>query len=175
MDAFVDNPPSIAQGGHGVVVSGNQEKDFETAYKVLDQNLQDAIRANRIITPANFKSDVFGGFYGDIRRNPAVLEAAGDNMRTSVANKDGQGKTASAEVRNNEKLARRLWGNLSVLACKSLDELTKKHRLSIAAGDLQLLNGHWYITHSGLLLIAQREIHSSAMAAAVTSLGWAPM
>jgi hypothetical protein len=54
----------------------DQEHQFETAYKALMPELQDAIKANRIATPADFKSEVFSGFYGDIRRNPLVLEAA---------------------------------------------------------------------------------------------------
>src|SRR5215813_14539110 len=35
--------------------------------------------------------------------------------------------------------------------------LTKRHCLSVAAGDLQFLDGRWYVTHSGLLRIAQRR------------------
>jgi len=77
-------------------------------------------------------------------------------MRTS-ANKEIEGKRTrmSTEVRDNAKWARRVWGDLSVCARKSLNELTKRHRLSIAAGHVQLLDGRWYITHSGLLRIAQ--------------------
>jgi hypothetical protein len=39
----------------------------------------------------------------------------------------------------------------------SLRELTVKFSLSVAAGDLQLLNGRWYVTHSGLLQFASRR------------------
>jgi hypothetical protein len=53
----------------------NQEHQFENAYKALSPALQDAIKANRIISPADFKSEAFGGFYDDIKRNPLVLEA----------------------------------------------------------------------------------------------------
>ena len=53
-----------------------QEQQLESAYRTFNPNLQDAIKTNRIITPPDFKSDVFGGFYGDVRRNPLVLEAA---------------------------------------------------------------------------------------------------
>jgi len=38
-----------------------------------------------------------------------------------------------------------------------LKELTTKFRLSIAAGDLQLFDGRWYVTHAGLLRIAERR------------------
>ena len=35
--------------------------------------------------------------------------------------------------------------------------LTLRHYLSLAAGEIQLLNNRWYITHSGLLALAQRK------------------
>jgi len=58
--------------------------------------------------------------------------------------------------RMNIRLARNLWGALSNPAASHLRELTERHRLSIAVGDLQLLEGRWYVTHAGLLRIAQR-------------------
>jgi hypothetical protein len=63
----------------------------------------------------------------------------------------------SRRTKSNVKLARSLWGVLSIAAIKHLKELTAKHRLSVAAGDLQLLEGRWYVTHAGLLRIAQRR------------------
>ena len=62
-----------------------------------------------------------------------------------------------ASCRANLRLARDLWGDLSRLAASHLRELTRRYRLSIAAGDLQLLEGRWYVTHTGLLGIAQRH------------------
>jgi hypothetical protein len=38
----------------------------------------------------------------------------------------------------------------------SLKELTYAYGLSVAAGDVQLLDGKWYVTHAGLLAIANR-------------------
>jgi hypothetical protein len=48
-------------------------------------------------------------------------------------------------------------GEPSRAALRTLRELTAKHLLSIAAGDLQLLDGRWYVTHSGLLSLASRR------------------
>jgi len=66
-------------------------------------------------------------------------------------------KTASAVFRSNTKCARAIWGRLPSTAMRSLKELADRHALSVAAGDLQLLEGRWYVTHSGLLRIAQRR------------------
>ena len=46
---------------------------------------------------------------------------------------------------------------MSMVTRKQLQELTENYRLSIAAEDLQLLGGVWYITHAGLLRIACRR------------------
>jgi len=59
--------------------------------------------------------------------------------------------------RSNAKLARQLWGELSRTTLHTLRELTAKNSLSIAAGDLQLLDGRWYVTHAGLLQLASRR------------------
>jgi hypothetical protein len=59
--------------------------------------------------------------------------------------------------RSNARLARQLWGEPSSMALRSLRELTTRHSLSVAAGDLQFLEGRWYVTHSGLLQLASRR------------------
>jgi len=50
-----------------------------------------------------------------------------------------------------------MWGAIPRIALENLVQLTEAHSLSVAAGDLQLLDGRWYITHAGLLRIAQRR------------------
>jgi len=59
--------------------------------------------------------------------------------------------------RSNARLARQLWGEPSRMALRGLRELTARYSLSIAAGDLQFLEGRWYVTHSGLLQLASRR------------------
>ncbi len=61
------------------------------------------------------------------------------------------------EFQLNSKLAFTTWGEMSQVALLSLKELTRRHALSVAAGDLQFLDGRWYVTQSGLLRIAQRR------------------
>src|ERR1700689_5340144 len=59
--------------------------------------------------------------------------------------------------RSNARLARQLWGEPSRVALRGLRELTIRYSLSVAAGDLQLLEGRWYVTHAGLLRSAERR------------------
>jgi hypothetical protein len=59
--------------------------------------------------------------------------------------------------RRNSGLARLLWGDISSVALKSLKELTANYGFSVAAGDLLLIDGRWYVTHAGLLRIAARR------------------
>jgi hypothetical protein len=66
-------------------------------------------------------------------------------------------KAPLIRYRSNKKLARSLWGELSWRTLQNLKDLTETHALSVAAGDLQFLDDRWYVTHSGLLRIAQRN------------------
>jgi hypothetical protein len=58
---------------------------------------------------------------------------------------------------SNRRLAKRLWNSISPLASSALKTLTSEHQLSVASGDLLLLDGHWYVTHTGLLGLARRK------------------
>ena len=58
---------------------------------------------------------------------------------------------------SNAKHARTMWGAIPRIALENLAQLTEAHSLSVAAGDLQFLDGRWYVTHAGLLRIAQRR------------------
>src|SRR6266849_6224213 len=63
----------------------------------------------------------------------------------------------SSAWRSNARRARSIWGRLPSSAIASLKQLTNGLRMSVGAGDLQLLENRWYITHSGLLRLAQRR------------------
>jgi len=57
----------------------------------------------------------------------------------------------------NRRLAQKLWGQrLSRLQVRSLVDLTQSFKFSLAAGELILIDGRWYVTHSGLLSLARR-------------------
>jgi hypothetical protein len=66
-------------------------------------------------------------------------------------------KRNPVSFRSNAMLARQLWGELSGNTLHTLRELTAKYFLSVAAGDLQFLDGRWYVTHAGLLQLASRK------------------
>ena len=66
-------------------------------------------------------------------------------------------KRKAATFRANASLARQLWGEPSRIALRTLRDLTVRYSLSVAAGDLQFLEGRWYVTHSGLLQLASRQ------------------
>lgn len=53
--------------------------------------------------------------------------------------------------------AQKLWGDLPQAAMDSLMGLVKRFGISVSLGDVQYLDGRWYITHSGLLQIALRR------------------
>jgi hypothetical protein len=56
----------------------------------------------------------------------------------------------------NIRSARRRWG-VSLEQVSLLKALTEEFHLSVALGDLSLLDGKWYVTHSGLLRMARRN------------------
>ena len=57
----------------------------------------------------------------------------------------------------NARLARITWGVLSKYALQTLKELSARHSLEVAAGEIQFLNNGWYVTHAGLLHIARHN------------------
>jgi hypothetical protein len=59
--------------------------------------------------------------------------------------------------RVNLRMAKSVWENLSQTAVRHLKKLSDVEGLAVAGGDLQLLQGRWYVTHTGLLRLAQRK------------------
>jgi hypothetical protein len=58
---------------------------------------------------------------------------------------------------SNSKMARTTWGGLSQNAIRALRALTEEYGLFVSTGDLQYLDGRWYVTHAGLLRIARSK------------------
>ncbi len=66
-------------------------------------------------------------------------------------------KKPAVSFRTNAVLARKTWDGISKTAMRALRELTSKYSVSVASGDLQFLNGKWYVTHAGLLRIGTQR------------------
>jgi hypothetical protein len=61
-------------------------------------------------------------------------------------------------IYSNRRFAKELWGEgLEQRHLRALRDLTERFGFSVARGDLQLLNGAWYVTHSGLLRLAYQN------------------
>ena len=74
-------------------------------------------------------------------------------------------KLPKVNLAREMNLAKSLYGNLSTSALCALKELIRSHHILVTNGDVKYLDGSWYVTHSGLLRLAQRHhcagIHSS--------------
>ena len=65
--------------------------------------------------------------------------------------------TVESAVISNKRAARKKWQKISRDALRSLAQLTIDHGVSVSAGDLIMIDGHWYVTHSGLLAVARHN------------------
>ncbi|HMK28728.1 MAG TPA: hypothetical protein VK473_03520, partial [Terriglobales bacterium] len=58
----------------------------------------------------------------------------------------------------NLAAARNRWpGQLDKEKLSWLKAITREHELSVSSGELTLLDGNWYVTHSGLLKLARKN------------------
>jgi hypothetical protein len=64
---------------------------------------------------------------------------------------------ATTEANRNVRLAKQRWAGLPRIALIALRELSREYRLSVALGDLLYIDERWYVSHAGLLRIAQRR------------------
>jgi hypothetical protein len=61
-------------------------------------------------------------------------------------------------IRSNRRLAGELWGEeIQKRHLRALQDLTERFSFSIGRGEIRLLNGNWYVTHAGLLRMANRN------------------
>jgi hypothetical protein len=71
----------------------------------------------------------------------------------------------------NVRLATKLWGpRITDSLVKTLKSFSEQLRLDLASGDLLLLDGRWYVTHTGLLRLARRKKCSGINVEAVAGL-----
>jgi hypothetical protein len=67
-------------------------------------------------------------------------------------------KNSRCLIRANLALAKKLWPDqICKSHLKALENLTLSYGISLGSGDLHLLENRWYVTHSGLLSLAERK------------------
>jgi hypothetical protein len=66
-------------------------------------------------------------------------------------------KPQKMSFRANLNIAQMTWGDLTTALNAALKDLTQIYGFSVALGDLQLIEGRWYVTHAGLLRLSMRE------------------
>jgi hypothetical protein len=73
-------------------------------------------------------------------------------------------KVSANNLAQESRFAKSLYGDLPKSILRILRQLIQRHEISITSGDVKYLNGGWYVTHSGLLRLAERRhcagIHS---------------
>jgi len=81
------------------------------------------------------------------------------------------GKNWRRLFRENLALAKKLWpSQICKSHLKALENLTLSYGISLGSGDLKLLENRWYVTHSGLLSLAERKGCSGIRVEAIRSL-----
>jgi len=61
-------------------------------------------------------------------------------------------------TRLNGRYAKEVWGAIvTQRQLRQLRDLTERYGFSVAGAEIQLLNGNWYVTHAGLLRLAERK------------------
>lgn len=66
-------------------------------------------------------------------------------------------KSTRDNFARESRFAKLLYGDLSKSALRALTELIQAHQVSVTNGDVKYLGGGWYVTHSGLLRLAERR------------------
>jgi hypothetical protein len=78
-------------------------------------------------------------------------------------------KSTQYNFARESRFAKSLYGDLPKAVLRALWELIQTHEISVTSGDVKYLNGGWYVTHSGLIRLAERRhcagIHSRPMLA----------
>jgi hypothetical protein len=67
-------------------------------------------------------------------------------------------KHPTSQFKSNLRLARQVWpGQIDSRLSRGLKALSDSYGMSLINGDLQILEGRWYVTHSGLIHLAERK------------------
>jgi hypothetical protein len=88
----------------------------------------------------------------------ATVNTKNNEMRSEISfNRRTTPEFVRRLMRSNVAGSRLRWGAIPTATLERLKELTAEHHLSVASGDVLLLDGRWYATHTGLLRLARRS------------------
>jgi hypothetical protein len=79
------------------------------------------------------------------------------NRGTKGKHMTPESKLKKALYPANVRLAKLKWNGINHSALAQLKRLSNELKLSVASGDLLLLNTNWYVTHTGLIRLAARR------------------
>ena len=79
------------------------------------------------------------------------------NLRTRKLNNTVKSREEAVLLRQNIKDAKHVLGQIPLRATASLEALSHEFSFSVRRGDLLMIEGRWYVTHSGLLALARRK------------------
>jgi hypothetical protein len=65
-------------------------------------------------------------------------------------------KSSETNLARETRFAKSLYGDLPKAILHALKELIQRHQILLTNGDVKYLDGGWYVTHSGLLRLAER-------------------
>ena len=66
-------------------------------------------------------------------------------------------KVSEINLAQESRFAKSLYGDLPKSVLRTLKELIQRHQISVTTGDIKYLDRGWYVTHSGLLRLAERR------------------
>jgi hypothetical protein len=66
-------------------------------------------------------------------------------------------KASETNLARETRFAKSLYRDLPKSVVRALRELMQRHLVSVRNGDVKYLDGGWYVTHSGLLRLAERR------------------
>jgi len=136
-----------------------ETSDYQETRRLTFRLTVEVIRSN-----TKYYEIVPGGFVSDKRRRIPNIKSHGNHC-AEMTNSAELARSLGCDrqmqrhclSQQNLKLAYSTWGPLPSAIRNTLRKLTESHGLSVASGDLQLLNNRWYVTHAGLLGIARRH------------------
>jgi hypothetical protein len=105
-----------------------------------------------------------------MRRRLRIILCVGAYALKLPAISEEKMKKADRTLQVNMRLARSTWGPLSRITRQALAELLEKYSFSVVLGDIQYLDRRWYVTHAGLLRLANRYRCSGIRVSPVRSL-----